>query len=326
MSNSPSAAYPLIAGDLATYCRKLMEVPDCEYYIHESVITRYLDLPKNPQYGPSEALTALIYCIKKGYGGTQRKRTPTGCAALDLADENNGGRIHYQAFGEKEEFERGTLCTDSRAQHPRWFHFGKRTSRIELKQQIEICHHLIGKKVSSTFCANDISIPSFVMKRRQKMYVYFYERKSHLCAQYINHDIPAIINTFADDVWPQIKLPGEKETLRRRFFDPSDLEMIENELRVILVSSNILGKGSKLDVVLGELVPSSNTRESRIRIVANAQDAPRTTERQRNSITSTPRHNITPSSTVVTPRRLSLSDRSSSSQVGSIPDSLRKES
>ena len=82
--------------------------------------------------------------------------------------------------------------------------------------------------------------------------------------------------------------------------------MIENELRVILVSSNNLGKGSKLDVVLGELVPSSNTRESRIRIVANAQDDPRTTGRQRNSITSTPRHNITPSSTVVTPPRLSL--------------------
>ena len=114
--------------------------------------------------------------------------------------------------------------------------------------------------------------------------VLLYERKSHLCAQYINHDIPAIINTFGGDVWPQIKLPGKKETLRRRFFDPSDLEMIENEFRVILVSSNILGKGSKLDVVLGELVPSSNTRESRIRIVANAQDAPRTTERQRNSI------------------------------------------
>ena len=67
MSNSPSAAYPLIEGDLANYCRMLMEVLDCEYYIHESVITRYLDLPKNPQYGPSEALTALIYCIKKGY-------------------------------------------------------------------------------------------------------------------------------------------------------------------------------------------------------------------------------------------------------------------
>eukprot|EP00956_Cyclotella_meneghiniana_P031802 scaffold84988_cov103-Cyclotella_meneghiniana.AAC.1 len=92
MSNSPSAAYPLIAGDLANYCRMLMEVPDCEYYIHESVIARYLDLPKNAQYGPSESLTALIYCIKKGYGGTQRKRTPTGCDALDLADENNGGR------------------------------------------------------------------------------------------------------------------------------------------------------------------------------------------------------------------------------------------
>ena len=58
-------------------------------------------------------------------------------------------------------------------------------------------------------------------------------------------------------------------------------------------------KGSKLDVVLGELVPSSNTRESRIRIVANAQDAPRTTDRRRNSTTSTPRHNITPSSTVL---------------------------
>ena len=92
------------------------------------------------------------------------------------------------------------------------------------------------------------------------------------------------------------------------------------------MSSNILGKGSKLDVVLGELVPSSNTRESRIRIVANAQDAPRTTDRRRNSTTSTPRHNITPSSTVMTPRRLSLSDTSSSSQIGSIPDSLRKES
>ena len=42
-----------------------MDSPDSEYWIHEAVITRYLGLPKNTPYGPSEALTALILDLQE---------------------------------------------------------------------------------------------------------------------------------------------------------------------------------------------------------------------------------------------------------------------
>ena len=322
MSNSPSAAYPLIEGGLANYCRMLMGFPDCEYWIHEAVITRYLDLPQNPTFGPSEALTALIYCIKKGYGGTQRKRTPTECDMRDLADENNGGRVHYQIFGEREEFERGTLSLDKRVQQPRWFRFGKKDDRLELKLQIEICNHLIGERMPSIICSNDVTIPAFAMKRRQKQFRDFYEKKNHMCTQYLNHDIPAIICTFADDAWPHINVPDESNRLRRRFFDPSQLATMEDEFRTIMAVCNVLGKGSKLDVVMDRLVASSSTRENRTRTVAIADRTPQNTHQDESNRGSLTNYNLT----IITPssRRSSMSSRSSSNGA-SIPDSLRKD-
>lgn len=320
MSQRPSAAYPLIARDLASYCHKLMHFPDSEYWIHESVITRYLGLPKNNEYGPSESLTALIYCIKNGYGGTARNKISTGCDARDLADENNGGRVYYQIFGEKEEFERGTLSVSKRAQHPRWFHFGKGDGRLELKLQIEVCNHLIGKSMPSIICSNDVTIPAFAMKRRQKQFRDFYKKKKHMCNQYLNHDIPAIIYTFACDAWPHIKVPNKSDRLCRRFFEPSQLDTMEDEFRTIMAVCNALGTGTKLDVVMDRLVPSSSTRENRTGIVAIADATP-----QNMRIGSQPR-SVTNLTTIVTPssRRSSISSRSSSNS-SVIPDSLRKD-
>ena len=60
MSTRPSAAYyPLTAHDLENCCRKLMVFSDSEVWIHEAVITRYLGLPKNMEYCPSEALASF---------------------------------------------------------------------------------------------------------------------------------------------------------------------------------------------------------------------------------------------------------------------------
>lgn len=51
----------------------------------EAVITRYPGLPKNTQYGPSEALTALIYCIKRSYGGMAWNKISTGLSDITPA-------------------------------------------------------------------------------------------------------------------------------------------------------------------------------------------------------------------------------------------------
>ena len=63
-----------------------MEFPDSEYWIHEAGITRYLGLPKNAEYCPSEALAALIYRIKNSYGITARTKISVGLSTNKIVD------------------------------------------------------------------------------------------------------------------------------------------------------------------------------------------------------------------------------------------------
>ncbi len=100
MSKSSFAAYPLIMDKLAEYSRKLIEFTPCDYWIHESVVANHIGLPRGDEHG-SEALTALLACMKKGYGGNERKNTKrsTGVNAVDLSDENNISRVSYQPWG-----------------------------------------------------------------------------------------------------------------------------------------------------------------------------------------------------------------------------------
>ena len=55
------------------------------------MVSNYIGLPVSNAHGQSEALTALLGCLKKGYGGNKRNgdRVMTGMDAVNLQDENN---------------------------------------------------------------------------------------------------------------------------------------------------------------------------------------------------------------------------------------------
>ena len=91
MSKSPFATFPSIHRDLPQYCQKLVEFPPCNFWIHETKLSQYLKLPQGPEHGPCQALTAILACMKKGFGGDPKKNTEvyTGLEAVDLLDANN---------------------------------------------------------------------------------------------------------------------------------------------------------------------------------------------------------------------------------------------
>ena len=82
------AAFPLLGPKLPEYCHKLMTIPDFEYWIHEKKLAAYLSLPSGHKLGPSDAMTALIACMKKGFGGDNRRGTKvaTGYSLTDMSD------------------------------------------------------------------------------------------------------------------------------------------------------------------------------------------------------------------------------------------------
>ena len=71
----PTSAFPLIKDRLPEYCKKLTSIPPFAFWIHEVVLADYLGLRQGPSHGKSEALTALLECLRKGYGGDQKKGT-----------------------------------------------------------------------------------------------------------------------------------------------------------------------------------------------------------------------------------------------------------
>ena len=75
MSKKPHAAFYAISKELPAYAERLMAIPDCPMWVHESVVSSLIGLPKSKEHGPSEALTSLLQCIKDSYGGNKRKGT-----------------------------------------------------------------------------------------------------------------------------------------------------------------------------------------------------------------------------------------------------------
>ena len=75
--------------DLGELCTKLMVIPPCRSWIHESVVARFIALPIGNAHRQSESLTALIACPKEGYGGDTKKgnRMSTGRHPVDLDHE-----------------------------------------------------------------------------------------------------------------------------------------------------------------------------------------------------------------------------------------------
>ena len=106
MPNQHSAYY-LIEADLEKYCQRLFSFLRSVYWIHESVVSNYIGLPKGSgTEGQSNALTSLIACIKAGFGGKQRDKAKktTGYDATDLKEQGNLLGVSFQKWGAKEKF------------------------------------------------------------------------------------------------------------------------------------------------------------------------------------------------------------------------------
>ena len=136
----PLDAFHLIRGRLPEYCSKLAAIPSCLFWIHETVLSDYLGLPRgsNSVQGQSEALTALLHCIKEGGGGNRRRGTwvSTGIPHADLKMSNNAlGNISYVSVRGQESFPRGDLSTEPRIRPARWFNFG---ATITADEQLRI--------------------------------------------------------------------------------------------------------------------------------------------------------------------------------------------
>eukprot|EP00585_Thalassiosira_rotula_P024904 CAMPEP_0196247260 /NCGR_PEP_ID=MMETSP0913-20130531/37723_1 /TAXON_ID=49265 /ORGANISM="Thalassiosira rotula, Strain GSO102" /LENGTH=219 /DNA_ID=CAMNT_0041532159 /DNA_START=276 /DNA_END=932 /DNA_ORIENTATION=- len=218
MSTDPFAGFLLIRSDLNGLCKKLLEFPACNYWVHESVVSRFIGLPTNNQYGQSEALTALIACIKKSYGGNKRKKNQafTGFNPIELQDENNESGVCFQHWGRKELFQRGTDSTVPLVRRPRWFKFGNGVIQ-EVGVQMDIVNQLVGNRVPDALNNDDPSIPVFAAKRRQKSHLKFYQGRDLECIPYRNYDVPAVAVKYLW-MWPNIKL--KSTTIRRRSFSP----------------------------------------------------------------------------------------------------------
>ena len=100
---------PLIGGKLSQIYQKLVAIPDYNFWIHEKQITPHLCLSQGPNHGPSDVLSVVIACLKKGYGGNKRKKTfvATGVPVMDLNDASN--RIYFQFNGRQEDFCGGAI-------------------------------------------------------------------------------------------------------------------------------------------------------------------------------------------------------------------------
>ena len=145
MAKSALAAFPLIAEDLPQLCQKLVDFPPCNFWIHETKLAQHLNLPQGPEHGPCQALSAILACMRNGFGGNKRKRTQvfTGFDGVDLMNQNNNLGICYQQWGKREAFPRGTLSDAPLMREPRWFKFGN-NCKIEVAMQIEIAKELTG--------------------------------------------------------------------------------------------------------------------------------------------------------------------------------------
>ena len=271
----PKSAYHLIKEDLSTYCKKLSGFPESPFWIHETVLSNYIGLPRGrsgAEEGQQEAMTSLLLCIKKGYGGTQRDKDATGIAASDLADQQNNMHICYQEYGAKEPFQRGNLADGPLYRSPRWFHFGREDVPRTVKEQVKLVNLLTG----SSDCSADDSfkkLPATVVRRRRKQqFKYFFAGERSDCTPFMNYDVPAIAASCID-IWEGVEMTSD--VVRRRSFHPRDLDMIETDFRIMLVATNIIGKFVHGDG--NDITACLSRRSARGHRLANNNSQPTTT-------------------------------------------------
>ena len=121
----------------------------------------------------------------------------------------------------------------------------------------------IAKKLTGYVCAeaeknNQYILPLYIAKRKKGSYSKFYKGKREYINCYQNFDVPAIAFRLLD-MWDGLELSNKTpkpDNIRRMCFSPANLEMIENDFRLILVCLNIIGR---IYVEERELVTVSST-------------------------------------------------------------------
>jgi len=144
-------------------------------------VAEFLKLPRGPEHGPSDVLTCILGCLKKGFGGNKKQKTQvfTGHAAVDLFAENNSFGIFCQTFGATEEFQRGHLTTEMSLHKPRWFRFRNKCA-IEVREQLKIAKELVGDVPVEGSSDDPGVLPRRIIMRRKESYVEFYRGEEGL--------------------------------------------------------------------------------------------------------------------------------------------------
>ena len=181
---------------------------------------------------------------------------------VDLREVNEFG-VFYQVFGRQEEFKTGYLVDAVNLRCPRWFKFGT-SCVILLEEQLIISRELTGETLANG--AGNDTIPRFLPKlisaRRKKSHVKFYRGDLMRSQCYLSWDVPSIaLNSL--DMWTAVHVvETRRETICWRSFKPHDLEMIENDFRLILMCSGILGR---IEVANGSVNASRSTSPWRVK-------------------------------------------------------------
>jgi len=282
----------MIEDRLEEYCKKLVQFPPSVFWIHETVLSNYLGIPRGEgEYGQSDALTSLIACIKNGYGGNLRKRIRkmTGIDQADLFEHDNQLQIRYQHFGKKEIFARGDLAESNPdkkpcERQPRWFHFGS-DCPIRANTQGAIVDQLTGQcnpgQLGHDGEDDPAVLPIYIIRRRQKLFQAYFQGDGE-GIPYKNFDVPAIAAKFKDTIWNNIEMTSSQ--CRRRSFRPLDLDFMEQDFRIMLVASNVVGKFREGDT---DLINNISVRSARVSVLGSAPPSRNTNRTSPNAVRRT---------------------------------------
>ena len=173
-------------------------------------MAEYLQLPQGPEHGPSDVLSAILFCLRKGFGGSTKDKTTglntkvlTGFVMVDLREVNEFG-VFYQVFGRQEEFKTGYLVDAVNLRCPRWFKFGT-SCVILLEEQLRISRELTGETFANGAGSDTVPrfSPELISARRKKSHAKFYRGDLMGSQCYLNWDVPSIaLNSL--DMWAAV--------------------------------------------------------------------------------------------------------------------------
>lgn len=169
-----------------------------------------------------------------------------------------------------------------------------------------VTNELIGNLPIDEVGSSTTGIPWCDAIRRRNLYSKFYRRDKGMSVPYRSHDVPAIAFRY-HRMWNDVELMRSPPAgISKRMFKPEDLGMIEEDFRLILMCSNMIGK---IQIVSNSVVAS--LRDSVSIPISNVLEGTRADASKQASITS-PRPNKQSKGqpTTVTPDRMSPTLRS----------------